>query len=168
MIGKRKREARRTARTVDAQSLVITQTRDRDIFRRYFESRFEPLQEVCTHVDGSLKNSDDLGTSSDAASLSDWDGLSEGDSTPGIEIIEHRKREPSTSANDGYAKKFMVGLLCKGGSEPTNANILVRVRNRHSWVPQQKQMAKSRINPQKKRLQRKPLTSSMTLSCNGS
>ena len=111
MIGKRKRETRGIARSVEAQSLIITQIQDRDIFRRHFESQFEPLREMCTQIDGSLKNSDDPGTSSETASLSDWDGLSEEDSTSGIEIIEHGKREPPKSANDGqHAKKFMVGL----------------------------------------------------------
>ncbi len=111
MIGKRKRETRRIVRSEEAQSLVIAQTQDRDIFRHYFESQFEPLQEVCTQIDGSSKFPDNLGASSDAASLSDWDGLSEEDSTPGVEIIEHGKEEATMSVDDGqHTKEFMVGV----------------------------------------------------------
>ncbi|ERF69132.1 hypothetical protein EPUS_01088 [Endocarpon pusillum Z07020] len=140
MIGKRKRETRGIARSVEAHSLVIAQTRDRDIFRRCFESRFEPLQEVCTQIDGSLKTSDDLGTSSDAASLSDWDGLSEGDSTPGIEIIEHGKREPPTSANDGqHAKKFM-------SSKPPLLGASAKINGKRQDQPSAEETAAEAIN----------------------
>ena len=112
MIGKRKRETRRIVRSEEAQSLVVDQIQDRDIFRQYFESQFEPLQEVCTHKDRSLEVPKDLEIPSDAATISDWDGLSEEDPTPGVKIIEHGKGNALTSVDDGqHAKAFMVGLM---------------------------------------------------------
>ncbi len=111
MIGKRKRRTRRIVRSEEARSLVIAQTQDRDIFRQYFESQFEPLQEAFTQADESSQIPHNLGASSDTASLSDWDGLSEEDSTPGVEIIEHGREKVTTSIDDAqHARQFMVGL----------------------------------------------------------
>lgn len=110
MIGKRKRETRRIVRSDEASSLRAAQAPDRDIFRQCFETHFEPLQEASTNGDESPGSGDDSHTLSDAASLSDWEGLSGEESIPPVEIIEHGKESTHLADDVQQSKAFMVGL----------------------------------------------------------
>jgi hypothetical protein len=110
MIGKRKRETRRITRTDEASSSTTPRPPDLDIFKQYFETRFESLEGESTKEDGSSRNSDDLDTSSDAASLSDWDGLSSGEPIPPVEVIEHGKESTDVIDHIHQPKAFMVRL----------------------------------------------------------
>jgi hypothetical protein len=131
MIGKRKRETRRIIRSDEASSLNTLQSPDLDIFRRYFEIRFEPLQEACTKEAGSSRTGDDLDASSDAASLSDWDGLPGEGPVPPVEIIEHGKESTHLTDHVQQPKAFMVRLVDGSKAKKTDY-IIARVRNRQS------------------------------------
>ncbi len=111
MIGKRKRETQVIARAEEVSSSNAGQTQDRDIFRQYFEIQFEPLQEVSTAEDGWSGSGDKFDASSDAASLSDWNGLSDAESIPPVEIIEYGEKMESTNSGgeEQHVKAFMVG-----------------------------------------------------------
>ncbi|EXJ63156.1 hypothetical protein A1O7_03601 [Cladophialophora yegresii CBS 114405] len=102
MLGKRKRQTaiapRRMAR-IDDEKLAVEplSASDHEIFRRHFESIFEPLPEsqTATSPSLSLDDVDVVGEPSDEES--EWGGLSE--SEPGlepdnatIEIVEHRAK----------------------------------------------------------------------------
>jgi hypothetical protein len=111
MIGKRKRETRRITRTDQTSSSTTLGSPDLNIFKKYFETRFEPLQGETTKEVGSPRTSDDLDTSSDAASLSDWDGLSSGEPIPPVEVVEHGKESIDLVDQVQQAKAFMVCLV---------------------------------------------------------
>jgi len=111
MIGKRKRETRRITRTDEASSSTTLRSPDLDIFKQHFETRFEPLQEESMNEIGSSRTSDDLDTSSDAASLSDWGGLSSGEPIPPVEVIEHGKESTDLIDHVHQPKAFMVRLV---------------------------------------------------------
>jgi hypothetical protein len=110
MIGKRKRETRVMTRSDEHPALDAAPTQDQDIFRQYFESQFEPLQEASLKLNATLERGDSPDTSSDAASISEWAGLSDEDSLAPIEVIEYgEKKEFTDSADDmKHAKAFMV------------------------------------------------------------
>ena len=110
MIGKRKRETQVVVRTEQATSSNDAQTQDRYIFRQFFESHFETLQPSTNLNESAEEGEDDLGTSSDALSVSDWEGLSD-EEISAIEIIEHdQKKDPTFPAGAmQHDKAFMVG-----------------------------------------------------------
>ena len=109
MTGKRKRDGQRVARV---QEVVAwdTAAQTSDVFRQCFESRFEPLQDFSTITKGSLENNQYEHSSSDSASVSDWDGLSGDEYDPQIEIINFGEKQESPRSTDDLkrAKAFMV------------------------------------------------------------
>ncbi|ETI22979.1 hypothetical protein G647_04775 [Cladophialophora carrionii CBS 160.54] len=100
MLGKRKRQtaiaSRRIARIDDEKpDMEPASASDHDVFRRHFESVFEPIPEfqTATSPSPSLADADEVGEPPDEDS--EWGGLSE--SEPGLEpdnamiqIVEHR------------------------------------------------------------------------------
>jgi hypothetical protein len=112
MIGKRKRETQVITRSEELLPLDAAPTQDQDIFRQYFESQFEPLQEASLKLNAPLERGDSLDTLSDAASISEWAGLSDEDSLIPIEVIEYGEAKEATDSADDmkHAKAFMVRL----------------------------------------------------------
>jgi len=117
MLGKRKREitvaprqiARTEKQTAAKDELVV----DQSIFRRHFESLFEPLHESRT-VTTSLDEDEKENEPSDEES--EWGGFSEADLGPEeenatVEVVEHRTdtevAEDAESQRLRY-KTFMV------------------------------------------------------------
>ncbi|OCT54668.1 hypothetical protein CLCR_03046 [Cladophialophora carrionii] len=100
MLGKRKRQTatapRRIARLDDEKPDVEpASASDHEVFRRHFESVFEPIPEfqTATSPSPSLDHADDVGEPSDEDS--EWEGLSESESglepdNATIQIVEHR------------------------------------------------------------------------------
>jgi hypothetical protein len=111
MIGKRKRETEVIIRPEEASPLKAAQADDRVIFRQYFESRFEPLEEEFTSTREPGENNESLEIESDAESTSGWEGLSGEESGAHIEVIEYGSKQLSTNSSDKLpeAKAFMVG-----------------------------------------------------------
>ena len=102
MLGKRKRDVA-VARRQNESSLEQGQTispdgsdNDQDVFRRYFESTFEPLPES-EKVKPSSHDSDEEENEVSDEIESDWEGLSEdGANVTAIQVVEH-KTAPTTS-----------------------------------------------------------------------
>lgn len=120
MLGKRKRETRILHRSEETPSLDINaQEKHRHLFRQYLESQFEPLPEASKNLGGGSQNEDEFDTSSNADSLSDWEGLSDEGSVHRIEIIEHREKQESTQPADDeqHAKAFMVRFADELGAQ---------------------------------------------------
>lgn len=112
MIGKRKRHARVMVRSEESPTLGNGENQDEDVFRRYFERQFEPLQKPFTNVNQHSENKDDFDNTSNAASLSDWEGLSAKDSIPSVEVVEYEEKKESLRTDDRVqdAKAFMVSF----------------------------------------------------------
>ncbi|KIW26675.1 uncharacterized protein PV07_06490 [Cladophialophora immunda] len=103
MLGKRKRDVgvatRHRLRSPDDrdgdQAVAIPFAGDRDIFRKYFESTFEPLPETeTTTLPPQETGGEDDGQEGDAECAeeeSEWGGLSDSElEDAAIEIVEHR------------------------------------------------------------------------------
>jgi hypothetical protein len=120
VLGKRKREVavvtRQRERTPDDSKPAPAAASDvnRDIFRKYFESTFEPLPE--SHIATSSLSDEEEEEDNDekiesAQEESSWEGLSDVENThASVEIVEHRtleEREDAESRRQQY-KTFMV------------------------------------------------------------
>jgi hypothetical protein len=110
MIGKRKRDAQVVARLERTAEQNTAPAHASDLFRQYFESQFEPLQELSTNVNESVQSDEDDYVSSEGASLSDWEGLSGDESIPQVEVIEFGEKQESSRLTDDLqlARAFMV------------------------------------------------------------
>jgi hypothetical protein len=106
MSRKRKRDAtvvRRNVGELERSSIVD----GHDVFRQYFESRFEPLPESkpTTTLNESVESE------SEPSDESDWSGFSDNDrSSPVAQVIDHSEgavTENGTSRSAEY-KSFMV------------------------------------------------------------
>ncbi|RVX68125.1 hypothetical protein B0A52_08266 [Exophiala mesophila] len=126
MLGKRKRDVA-VARRQNESSLEQGQTispdgsdNDQDVFRRYFESTFEPLPES-EKVKPSSHDSDEEENEVSDEIESDWEGLSEdGANVTAIQVVEH-KTAPTTSdrredERQQY-KSFMTSKPPKGAEQ---------------------------------------------------
>jgi hypothetical protein len=127
MLGKRKRQtataSRRILRIDNGTPAVETASAsDHDVFRRHFESIFEPLPESqnATSPSPSLDDADEVDEPLDEDS--EWEGLSE--SEPGLEqenatiqIVEHRPEIETAEESELRRKQhraFMVSAECLG------------------------------------------------------
>lgn len=110
MNGKRKRDGQRVARIQEVFSQDTAPAHTSDVFRQYFESQFEPLREFSKDLKAISDGDRDKYISSDSASVSDWNGLSEDESTPQVEIISFGEKQESPRSSDDlqHAKAFMV------------------------------------------------------------
>jgi hypothetical protein len=169
MIGKRKRATEVVKRVEKASPGKAGPTNDQDLFRQYFETRFEPLPEVSKRsnlVDVLI----DGDTESDNTDTSDWGGLSDQETSPPIEIIEYGVNDESLRANDDlqHAKAFMVSIeilrkgrtLRSGIRAPSHPGRMILILSRAEPTAQ--------IKTWKRTQRRKPSISNMISSCNDS
>lgn len=122
MIGKRKRDTSVVSRSKTAQqeedSTPTTPTTptdtSHDLFRKFFESQFEPLDVPGGKVsrEDSDKDEDedqDEDDEEDSKAGSDWEGLSGEEDDDGVEVVEHRESSLKDGLLDKKARKaFMV------------------------------------------------------------
>lgn len=103
--------------TVEEESNPSTTADDSylDVFRRYFEAQFQPLELAGGPVSRDIENEEESEDSSDepqgSESGSEWDGISESeDGDNQVEVVEHKGS--SVKADDMTDKKarkdFMV------------------------------------------------------------
>ncbi|KAH0846979.1 hypothetical protein AYO21_02325 [Fonsecaea monophora] len=106
MLGKRKREVAVTTRQRlrssdreddERQTLTTPLDANREIFRKYFESAFEPLPEIKTTAllapekEEEEESQGGVGDSGFVEEESEWDGLSDSGHQDGaVEVVEHR------------------------------------------------------------------------------
>ena len=135
MIGKRKRDTSVVSRTARTSSPESTETTNhapassddissQEIFRRYFESRFLPLDLPKRPDNGrtaegqresGVDNSEGEEDDDDEDSQNEWDGISEGEGVEEegqVEVVECKDtRNMNDHVVDKKARKaFMVGL----------------------------------------------------------
>lgn len=119
MIGKRKRDTSVVSRstTVEEESNPPT-TADasyHDVFRRYFEAQFQPLElprgPASRDTENEEENEDSSDESQGSESGSEWGGISEAeDGNNQVEVVEHKSSSAKTDdMTDKKARKaFMV------------------------------------------------------------
>ena len=116
MIGKRKRDVK-VARRASAESeqgptnSADASNHDQDLFRRYFESTFEPLEKVDVRGSPQAVSEDE----DDEISLddeSDWAGLSDEEANiTAVHVVEHRDLSKDSEDHEDarqHYKSFMV------------------------------------------------------------
>lgn len=113
MIGKRKRELAVTHRE---QSTKIAPSNDAgsDVFRSYFEARFQPLPESIHSTAKSAEVDVEDGTdTSEQSEGSTWEGLSDEDLSTIVDVIDHGSQDVSADAPERSFefKSFMVPLF---------------------------------------------------------
>ncbi|KAJ9299395.1 hypothetical protein DTO271G3_3017 [Paecilomyces variotii] len=135
MPGKRKRETATVSRndvaeTAEARSEDTTAGDAHDIFRRYFESQFEPLDlqpvksaRTAESEASESEEEEQEDDGSDEESGSEWDGISdaEGNGTK-VEVVEYTSSHDSTSdAIDKKARKAFMNAKPPDLSKPLTA-----------------------------------------------
>lgn len=118
MAGKSKREVSVSSRSAQKEEASPPPPGNaQDIFRKYFEAQFEPLDLPASQQTGSAETSEDDDSEGDLemeeTGDSDWDGLSgddEGDNK--VEVIEHKDAQViSDELMDKKARKaFLVSF----------------------------------------------------------
>lgn len=118
MAGKSKREVAVSSRSAQKEEASPPPPGNaQDIFRKYFEAQFEPLDLPASQQTGSAETSEDDDNEGDLemeeTGDSDWDGLSgddEGDNK--VEVIEHKDAQViSDELMDKKARKaFLVSF----------------------------------------------------------
>ncbi|KAE8355526.1 hypothetical protein BDV28DRAFT_38989 [Aspergillus coremiiformis] len=118
MIGKRKRETNIVSRSTTAKGDEATTpaTNDtsssHDIFRKFFEAQFQPLEVTdahTTHHQGS-KDGHVADESDESESESDWTGISEdADGNNTVEVVEHR--DSSAIAEEPMDKRVRKAFM---------------------------------------------------------
>ncbi|RMZ89515.1 hypothetical protein DV736_g3256, partial [Chaetothyriales sp. CBS 134916] len=108
-LGKRKRQRKVTRR----QEETLTQHSDNDnqeAFKRYFESRFQPL-DIVTVAIPSLVEDEEPVLNVESASDQEWEGLSDNETADGVmvEVIEHFSESelPAVGPRSADFKSFM-------------------------------------------------------------
>lgn len=121
MPGKRKRDTTVVSRTVeeeDREPSPDVADSSHDIFRRYFESRFEPLEPIPVKNSQSSQSTTAINEDEDEDENEDtdseWDGISEeNDDSPQVEVVEHmdtRNMTDNMLVDKKSRKAFMVRL----------------------------------------------------------
>lgn len=130
MVGKRKRDTSvvsRATKTEDEDPPTTADVSPHDVFRRYFEAQFQPLElpggPVARNTEegesaGDEDEDEDEGADEESDSGSEWSGISETKTGNNkVEVVEHK--DSSTKADDITDKKarkaFMVCM--PGGLE---------------------------------------------------
>ena len=144
MVGKRKRETAVVSRSTKTKEASPPPSNDaQDIFRKYFEAQFEPIEqdappkrgaeELNSSEEDHVEDDDDISQPD-----SNWDGLDEeSDEDNVVEIVEHK--DARFGANDLMDKKarkaFMVGTYVSYFPVSQANREYRRVRNRHPpWM----------------------------------
>lgn len=121
MTGKRKRDTSVVSRskTADQETETSTPTTpttptdtSHDLFRKFFESQFEPLDVPGGKVsrDESDKGEDeDEDDDEESEAGSDWEGLSGEDE---VEVVEHRESSMTNGLLDKKARKAFMVCRC--------------------------------------------------------
>ncbi|EXJ80419.1 hypothetical protein A1O1_08564 [Capronia coronata CBS 617.96] len=124
MLGKRKREVvvatRETRRSSDNEQPPSTFPElERDIFKKYFESTFEPLPEYQTGTPSLLEDEDNATEpSSEEEEDSDWEGLSEPEQEETtVEVIEHRTFTDDTEEVELRRQQYKTFMTSKPPKE---------------------------------------------------
>ncbi|EAW24121.1 uncharacterized protein NFIA_036930 [Aspergillus fischeri NRRL 181] len=98
MIGKRKRDTAvvsRSFKTEDEEqtSTVPDTSSAHDLFRRFFEAQFEPLELPDGQINcGQESQKDEQGYNDGSESGSEWDGVSEEEESNQVEVVEYQDR----------------------------------------------------------------------------
>ncbi|KAF7166671.1 hypothetical protein CNMCM5623_000228 [Aspergillus felis] len=97
MIGKRKRDTAVVSippKTEDEeQTSSVADTSAHDLFRKFFEAQFEPLELPGGPINREQESQEDEQDCSDGLeSGSEWDGVSEDDEGNHVEVVEHQDR----------------------------------------------------------------------------
>lgn len=122
MVGKRKRDtsvvSRSTATEEEDSAPANTDAAAHDVFRRYFEAQFQPLElpggPVSQDTENKEKEDDSNEDESEESDIgSEWGGISEAeDANDQVEVVEHKDSSVKTDdITDKKARKaFMVTL----------------------------------------------------------
>lgn len=115
MVGKRKRETAIVSRSTKTKEASPPPANDaQDIFRKYFESQFEPIEaDVPSKRDAEESESGDEDNIEDDDNISepdsDWDGVSEeSDEDNAVEVVEHKDASFDGLMDKKARKAFMV------------------------------------------------------------
>ena len=111
MLGKRKRDSAVLRRSLTSNT-TESEPNHQQLFKQYFESRFEPLPEEQLGTPSLIEEE----SQSDDSELKEleWDGFSDTEnSITGVEVVDHAKKS-TTEADDhqptGF-KSFMASFL---------------------------------------------------------
>ncbi|KAJ5647498.1 hypothetical protein N7490_003870 [Penicillium lividum] len=112
MTGKRKRETAVVSRSTETKEASPSPADNaQDIFRKYFEAQFEPLEPSKPDADSDEDEGEDDDEELSDAEGSDWDGLSgeeEGDEeVHEVEIVEHKDAKRDDMMDKKARKAFM-------------------------------------------------------------
>lgn len=113
MVGKRKREYsvvnRDDATASSGSGQAAPSNAAQDVFRRYFEARFEPIEQPGQSPPTQELASDSSETGSSDAE-SEWDGLSgEDESDAGVEVVDYARADRADGPVDKKIRQaFMV------------------------------------------------------------
>jgi hypothetical protein len=115
MVGKRKREAAVVSRSTKTKEASPPPANDaHDIFRKYFEAQFEPIEaDVPSKRDAEESGSEDEDNIEDDEDISEpdsnWDGVSdESDEDNVVEVVEHKDASFDGLMDKKARKAFMV------------------------------------------------------------
>lgn len=122
MTGKRKRATavvpRATAKEDEEEKSTTPDTSYQDVFRKFFESQFEPIDLPGGGVERGRRSEEDSEEegeedSEESESGSDWDGMSVEDEDDQVEVVEYcDTRQKEKEILDKKARKaFMVCVL---------------------------------------------------------
>jgi hypothetical protein len=113
-LGKRKRECIVIRKEEPVANPEYDRSTHQDLFKEYFESRFQPLPEEQLES-GQVSREDSVDKNDDSSSEeSDWEGLSDdGPTSPMIQIVDHGSLAyTQTSDNSSVEQKsFMVSAI---------------------------------------------------------
>ena len=121
MVGKRKRDTVATSRSTKPKDATPppadTPENAQDVFRKYFEAQFEPLDlpnRPTNQTESQEEDDEDTQDESEGSEpASDWDGLSEASEDDNqVEVVEHKaiRTAPEDMMDKRARKAFMVGI----------------------------------------------------------
>ncbi|KAJ5689599.1 hypothetical protein N7462_003991 [Penicillium macrosclerotiorum] len=126
-ISKRKRDTAPVSRVIESDDASPPPADNaQDIFRKYFEAQFEPLdlpsKDTVNNLDSEMEG-EGLDENEDGSELdSDWDGLSRtSDDGNVVEVVEHQdtRLEPKDMMNKQARKAFMTAKPPSSIEKPT-------------------------------------------------
>jgi hypothetical protein len=118
MLGKRKRDhaavPRKSLQEIEFEEAANT-TNGTDLFRQYFEAKFEPLPQETLIVQAANADEDEVGDDSQSEA-SDWSGFTEKDTgVEEVRVIEHTVvSEVTAESGASEGKYFMVRSIQTG------------------------------------------------------
>ncbi|PGH23429.1 hypothetical protein AJ80_02539 [Polytolypa hystricis UAMH7299] len=123
MLGKRKRDstvAQREKRKEESDTIASANSRAQELLRKYFESKFQPLEPLSQPASAAQEASDTSSTDSDGET--DWDGISEGsEGEQAPEVVDHSGSKPSDDLADKQAHKQFMSAKPPSSSQTTKS-----------------------------------------------